>query len=62
MHEKIENGALGLPAEIYLLDDVVILQVRTGLRFGRKKDFVKEFQDNLKKYFLDENSCPMFLF
>ena len=37
----IEEGALGLPAELYVSGDVCILQFRSTLRFGRKKAFAK---------------------
>ena len=39
--KNIEDGALGLPAELYLHGDVLILQFRTYVRFGRKKDLAK---------------------
>jgi predicted ATP-grasp superfamily ATP-dependent carboligase len=34
---NIESGALGLPAELYELGDVLLLQFRSTVRFGRKK-------------------------
>lgn len=39
---NIEGGALGLPGELYLRGDILILQFRSSVRFGRKKDLVKE--------------------
>lgn len=38
----IEGGALGLPGELYENGDVLLLQFRSVLRFGRRKDFAKE--------------------
>ena len=35
--KTIEDGRLGLPAEMYVCGDVVILQFRTKVRFGRGK-------------------------
>ena len=40
--KNIEGGSLGLPAEIYRNGDVVILQLRSLVKFGRKRDFAKE--------------------
>jgi len=46
--KDIEGGALGLPGEVYLCGDVVILQFRSVLRFGRKKDFAQEILNFVK--------------
>ena len=32
-----KDSVLGLPMELYALGDVVILQLRSGIRFGRAK-------------------------
>jgi hypothetical protein len=42
--ESIAKETLGLPAEVYLKGDIVILQFRTRLRTGRKDDFAKELE------------------
>jgi hypothetical protein len=47
---NIENGALGLPAELYLQGDVAILQLRTYVCFGHKKDFAKEIAALAKEH------------
>ena len=39
--QNIENGALGLPAELYLHGDVLLLQFRTFARVGRKSALAK---------------------
>ena len=49
--EQIENGSLGLPAEIYMLDSVVLMQIRTSVRFARKKSFIKELNQFLEGKF-----------
>lgn len=41
LNKNIEGGSLGLPGEIYLKDNVLILQLRSNIRFGRKKQFVE---------------------
>lgn len=38
----IAKDTLGLPAEVYLNGDVVILQIRSRPRTGRKEDLAKE--------------------
>jgi hypothetical protein len=40
--ENIENGSLGLPAEIYSLGNLLILQFRAMCRFARKKDLATQ--------------------
>jgi hypothetical protein len=45
---EIEGGALGLPGELYVCGDVCLLQFRSTLRFGRKKDFAKEINNLIK--------------
>ena len=47
---NIEGGALGLPAEIYKKGDMVILQLRSLLKFGRKHYFAKELASLVEKY------------
>lgn len=42
LNKNIENGALGLPAEVYIKGEVVILQLRSRTRVGRVREFVKE--------------------
>lgn len=37
LNKSIENGNIGLPAEVYLKDDVLIIQLRSNIRQGRKK-------------------------
>lgn len=37
LNKKIENGGLGLSGEVYHKDDVVIIQMRSNIRIGRKK-------------------------
>ncbi len=46
---NIEGGTLGLPAEIYKKGDVIILQLRSLLKFGRKHDFAKELASFIQK-------------
>jgi hypothetical protein len=45
---NIEEGALGLPAELYVSGSVCFLQIRSTLRFGRKKDFAKQIASLVK--------------
>jgi predicted ATP-grasp superfamily ATP-dependent carboligase len=40
--QEIEGGALGLPGELYMRGDILILQFRSSIRFGRKKELAKE--------------------
>ena len=41
LNKNIENGALGLPAEIYMKGSIVILQLRTRTRIGRARQFIE---------------------
>lgn len=51
--KEIEEGALGLPGELYENGDVLLLQFRSVLRFGRKKDFAKEISRFVKDNKID---------
>jgi hypothetical protein len=37
LNKNIEGGLLGLAGEVYRKDEVVIIQLRSNIRFGRKK-------------------------
>ena len=52
--KEIEGGALGLPGELYENGDVLLLQFRSVLRFGRKKDFAKEISKFVKENKIDD--------
>lgn len=51
LNKKIEDGRLGLPAEVYHKDDVAIIQLRSNIRMGRKKEFVEELSQLISKTF-----------
>jgi predicted ATP-grasp superfamily ATP-dependent carboligase len=40
---------LGLPGEIYRNGDVIVLQLRSLVKFGRKNDFAKEVASFVSK-------------
>lgn len=46
--QDIEGGALGLPGQLYMRGDVLILQFRSSVRFGRKKDLAKQINEFAK--------------
>lgn len=41
LNKNVDSGSLGLPAELYALNDVVIFQIRTVVRHGRRADLAK---------------------
>ena len=51
--ETIENGALGMPGELYVSGSVAILQFRSLVRFARKKDLAKEIAALAKQHKVD---------
>lgn len=50
----IAKDTLGLPAEIYLKGDIVILQMRSRPKTGRKDDIAKEIEAFRSKYNFQE--------
>lgn len=44
-----------------MLDNVVILQIRTSIRFGRSKDFVHQLREVLVNHFINEQFEMLFL-
>jgi hypothetical protein len=55
LSKRIEGGGLGLSGEVYKKDEVLIIQLRSNIRFGRKKEFVEELASALGKH-LEEDS------
>lgn len=49
LNKNISQGGLGLPAEVYSKDDVLIIQLRSNIRLGRKKEFVKQLAELFPK-------------
>ena len=41
LNKNIEDGALGLPAEIYMKGSIIILQLRSRTRIGRARQFIE---------------------
>jgi len=52
--KTVEEGKLGLPAEFYLQGDVLILQFRTTVKFGRGKELNKEISTFVKEHEINE--------
>jgi predicted ATP-grasp superfamily ATP-dependent carboligase len=51
---RIAKDVIGLPAEFYLKGDVLILQLRSKNKKGRKEDLVKEISSLADKYLFSE--------
>jgi hypothetical protein len=49
LNKNIEGGRLGLSGEVYQKDEVLIIQLRSNIRMGRKKEFVEELAQILGK-------------